>query len=522
MTLVLEVEHLTGTAFAALGPDTDAPDWPPQPDRIFSALVASWAARGSRDDERAALEWLERLDPPLIEASSGLPRRVPIHFVPPNDPGTGRSGDRSVMPQFRRRQPRRFPAFRPDDPTVRYRWCDAVVDPATLEALIRLAADTAYVGHSASLTRCRFLLDGTDSAPHALLPARRRVYPGRLQELRDGFASGRRPRPGDRATATLPPATERSHSVFASQWLLLEVVEADDSRVDGRPSDAGRPRVGVMPDLRAAAVVAKAIRDAVISGYKAIGLGDRVPALVSGHEPDRSPTRMPHMAVVPLAFTGVRHADGRVLGFAIVPPRGSGLLDDADFGAAMRALVRRGEEGSGGSRPVMRIWRTAKDGHVPFEIALAPTLQPTLRTLDPLSYTAPARVFATVTPIVLDRHLKATGAAKHDEIVQGIVAACRNIGLPEPEMIETRWGPRPAVVPEKHSAVVGAPSAWPSGGAPVWTRWRLPPSLASRPLTHAVLRFAEPIEGPVILGAGRHVGLGLCRAYPDLEPGVER
>lgn len=516
MTLVLEIEHLTGVAFAALGPDTDAPDWPPQPDRVFSALVASWAARGSRDDERAALEWLERLEPPLIEASQGLPRRVPIHFVPPNDPGTGRSGDRSVMPQFRRRQPRRFPAFRPDDPTVRYRWSGATVDPATLEALIRLAADTAYVGHSASLTRCRFLLDGSGGAAGPMVPARRRVYPGRMKELREGFASGRRPRPGDRVTTSSTPAIERPHSVFAPEWLLLEAVEADDSGVDWRPG------AGAMPDLRACAVVAKAIRDAVLSGYKAIGLGDRIPALVSGHDPDGKPARAPHMAVVPLAFTGFRHADGRVLGFAIVPPRGSGLLDDADFGAAMRALIRQGGGRSGGLRPVLRIWRSSETGQVPFEVVLAPTLEPGRRTLDPERYTTPARTFATVTPIVLDRHLKTTGAATHDEMVQGIVTACRNIGLPEPETIETPWGPRPAVVPDKHSAVVGAPSAWPSGRGPAWTRWRLPPSLASRPLTHAVLRFAEPVEGPVILGAGRHVGLGLCRAYPDVEPGAER
>jgi CRISPR-associated protein Csb2 len=64
MTLVLEIEHLTGVAFAAVGPDSDAPDWPPQPDRVFSALVASWAARGRREDERRALEWLERQDAP--------------------------------------------------------------------------------------------------------------------------------------------------------------------------------------------------------------------------------------------------------------------------------------------------------------------------------------------------------------------------------------------------------------------------------------------------------------------------
>jgi CRISPR-associated protein Csb2 len=31
------------------------------------------------------------------------------------------------------------------------------------------------------------------------------------------------------------------------------------------------------------------------------------------------------------------------------------------------------------------------------------------------------------------------------------------------------------------------------------------------PAPHAVIRFAEPVDGPVILGAGRFTGLGLCR-----------
>ncbi len=116
-------------------------------------------------------------------------------------------------------------------------------------------------------------------------------------------------------------------------------------------------------------------------------------------------------------------------------------------------------------------------------------------------YTGPAFVFATVTPIVLDRHLKEKGAARQEESAGQIAAACRNIGLPEPE----------AVVVDKHSAIEGAPAAYPSGKSPRWMNWRLPPSLASRQLTHAVIRFAEPIDGPMILGAGRFVGLGVCR-----------
>jgi CRISPR-associated protein Csb2 len=56
MTLVLEIEYLLGTAFAAQEEDNPAPDWPPQPDRVFSALVASWAARGEHSGEHQALE----------------------------------------------------------------------------------------------------------------------------------------------------------------------------------------------------------------------------------------------------------------------------------------------------------------------------------------------------------------------------------------------------------------------------------------------------------------------------------
>jgi hypothetical protein len=31
MSLILEIEYLSGIAFAAIGPDREAPDWPPQP-----------------------------------------------------------------------------------------------------------------------------------------------------------------------------------------------------------------------------------------------------------------------------------------------------------------------------------------------------------------------------------------------------------------------------------------------------------------------------------------------------------
>jgi CRISPR-associated protein Csb2 len=55
--LAFEVEYLSGVARAA-NDRGDSPDWPPQPDRLFSALVATWAARGEQPAEREALQWL--------------------------------------------------------------------------------------------------------------------------------------------------------------------------------------------------------------------------------------------------------------------------------------------------------------------------------------------------------------------------------------------------------------------------------------------------------------------------------
>lgn len=495
MSLVLEIEYLSGVCFAALGPDSDLPDWPPQPDRVFSALVATWGARGERADEAEALEWLESQPVPKLEASEHSPRTAPISFVPPNDAESGRSGNRAVLPAFRRRQPRRFPATRPDLPLVRLIWSDVSPSEDTFAALEALAADTAYVGHSASLTRCRFQRGPAGSLSGQVRSPRRRVYPGRLAELRRSYelfaaSGGKRGRP--LAGAPVRPEPEAEHRppyAFEDRWLLLEHVD------------------GQMPDVRAAALVAKAIRDALLCGYRRAGLEDRIPEVVSGHAADGSPSRKPHLAIVPLPFTGFPYADGHIMGFALVPPRGSEILADDDLRRALRRIAPLDEHH--GWRVVTVRPKAGKSPEPPFSVALSPTFEPPpgKSSLDPALYRGPARTFATITPIALDRHLKQTGEARNAEIADQLLGACRNVGLPQAEI----------VVSDKHSAFEGAPSAYPSGKSPPWLRWRMPATLRSRQLTHAVLRFPEPVQGPVLLGAGRYVGLGLCRPLSDPE-----
>ena len=462
--LTVEVEYLTGVARAA-NDRGDAPDWPPQPDRLFSALVASWAARGKRSEERAALEWLEQATPPMVEASSAASRIVAKVFVPPND-DAGTSV--TVLPERRRRQERRFPACIPVDPVVRWLW-SAEPSAAVAAALDALARDTSYLGHSASLIRCTVRLQGEQGDAVA---TRRVVYPGRLAELERGFEAGQRPAPGAitaTASVSLPAPPE---SVFGADWIVF--------------ADAG----GWRPDALAAAVVTKTLLKAVQAGYAP----DAAPAWISGHEADGTPVATAHLAALPLLDAGWAWSQGRLMGIALAIPRAleNGIAPDGELGL-FRALANINVAGPGELEIALRL----PGGQ---EWLLRREAMPDAKSLRPGRYAGTARVWASVTPIALDRHPKAAG-----DIEATITAACERIGLPKPLR----------VVAGKHTAIRGVPSARPSSGAPDWSGWRMPSSLKGRRLSHAVIEFASPIAGPLLLGAGRFVGLGLCLPLPE-------
>src|SRR6266481_2330035 len=72
-------------------------DWPPSPARLFQALVAG-AARGGviAEADRAALEWLEALAPPVIAAPAHRTGQPFASFVPNNDLDAGGGDPRRV------------------------------------------------------------------------------------------------------------------------------------------------------------------------------------------------------------------------------------------------------------------------------------------------------------------------------------------------------------------------------------------------------------------------------------------
>lgn len=474
--LALEIELLTGVYRASL-PDRGGAEWPPHPERVFSALAQAWGDGGRDPVERAALEWLEALPAPAIAASDMADtheRSAPTVFVPPNDV---RGDDVTVLPDRRRRHDRTFRVAAPADPVVKLIWQEAPAGGQHGPALDALAHRVASLGHSASLVRFSFgevAPDGPRWEPDSDGSIALRVpHRGRLRRLEEWRAQAERPRPGVSLRYREPgsaPKPQAPKSMFggADDWFVFE--------------DSG----GSRPDLLAFAHVAKCVRASLMSHGP-----QPPPELISGHASAGAATTSPHVTVVPLANVGWSYATGDLLGFAVVLPRGLAAIERRPVLEALAGFAHLGQEQETAwaelrlSRDL--VWRVER------------TAAPSRSSLRPARWCAEATVWASVTPVLLDRF------PEHDDPVEEarlIAAACRNIGLPEPLAIEIH----------KHSALRGAPSAYPARGNRTRPDWSFPAGakFVQRPRRHVVLRFAGPVEGPVILGAGRFHGLGLC------------
>jgi CRISPR-associated protein Csb2 len=93
--------------------------------------------------------------------------------------------------------------------------------------------------------------------------------------------------------------------------------------------------------------------------------------------------------------------------------------------------------------------------------------------------------------VLLDRFPKSGRHSAEAILTRG----CEYVGLPRPvEVVADRFSPLYGVEPSFRFVI---------------RRHRALPK--ARLYTHVSLTFAEPVRGPVLLGAGRYFGLGLCR-----------
>lgn len=454
--LVLELEFLSGRFYGSDPTDRSVVEWPPHPSRLFFALVAMHHAEGGDPLERKALEWLESQGAPRIAASDATRRTAPVVYVPINDPKANKP---EVIPTDRTRKERCFPSATPIDPFVRYIW-PSQPDTDLLSALKRLCQRVVCVGHSTSLARISIAANSPKpnwvpdpKGRHSL----RTPVGGLLTALEESYSQhqGLRPR-------NLPTGFTLYRNESPEEKVLEPHLGVWDQGWVG-------VRISPRASLRSALALTEAFRGALMS------LGPQPsPPWLAGHEPDGKPTHQPHLAVIPLADVGHRHARGMIMGMAAVMPRALGLTERAilfEIISTMRVLT------VGGSR---------------FEVEALED-RPDRWSLDVRNWVGPSLEWASVTPVVLDRFPKDPFGEEAEQIIR---RSCRDIGLLEPLDVSIQVASPHLGVPEAKQFParrrIGRPSRWHS---------------------HVILRFPEPVRGPVLLGAGRHYGYGLFKPW---------
>ncbi|MGH3280370.1 MAG: type I-G CRISPR-associated protein Csb2 [Trebonia sp.] len=434
-------------------------------------------------------------------------------------------GALQVLPENRGKQGRTYPTVIPDKATVWFVWPSAQPSTADRKALDGLLDRVARLGHSSTLVACR--CDETGPATIATwvpggageaASVRVRVpRPGLFDRLELAYQAhhGAEPRtlPAGIVSYRRPGHVRRQARVphLGGDWYVLGF--------DG-------PR---FPAVTQALAVAKAARGALLTHGE-----QPAPEIISGHQErppgDSGPTppaRRTHLAVVPLLNAGNAHSDGTIFGIAFILPDGCSPQDRHAVEHALRGWAAADESaefrlvlpaGDAGQPPRHRLQELGVDrGGEPEQDWVTP-LTSRRKTTTRDYWCRPARRWLTVTPIALDRfpgNLRSTQQETRDradaEAAAGIVQACVHAGLAAEPSDITR------VTVRLDAPLVGIPAS-PVGRAGPGQR-RFPGYRvgqgAPRACVHAEIEFAEPVRGPVLIGAGRFLGYGLCLPGPD-------
>ena len=537
----VSIEFLEGRVIAARPDKPSQLEWPIEPARVFMALVAAFHEGQGSTAQRAALEWFESLEPNFIEAPAVFERSVLTIFVPVND--------RVDDPTQRSKQPRTFPSGYVGSAPMLY-YFDETIPQEHVDALQSLLRSVVRIGHSSSLVRCHLLVG--DFQEHALGAQAnqaqcvwRRSSTGNFDvgakrsamrvSSRGTLSRLERDYKGDaieeyaRLTEAILTATKKPD--------VTKAKNARDKLFPRQPTPT-RPVFGVRSSycleelshttkrplltvfdptvfplakiegnalgLESTLIVTSAMRNLILKLFQ-----QDAPAWVSGHETDGSKALAPHMAIIPLPFVGNKtfiqsdlepgknkriqeYADGHLLGLGLVFPRtladhekaetlGDLLFDE--LGTSKEILLTLGRFGE---------WRLVREAR-----EVAP------RALTPETWSKASRYWASVSPIVLNRFPKKSKEedlqAWTEEVNEIVSQSCEHIGLMRPVAVRIL----------KHGPLVGVPSAKPDrSGFPLMKDLD---GKARGIQVHAVLEFEAPVQGPVILGAGRFRGYGLCK-----------
>lgn len=263
------------------------PEWPPTPDRVFQALVAT--AYELEMDVQPLLE-IEKIQPEIT-----FPEACPINsakvFVRSNQTTRQTPADLS-RPYVKLKEGAR----------LYYRYSNLPAEEA--DNLRALALNLTHIGRSQSQVIADVIDDSLaptpDWEPHArgelMLNA---PHEGRLKELDNTFNAGQR-----NQSAPMVSYRHTKNRYPSSNWRGLIVLKPSKS-------------VHVSRTVQ----VAEAVRTAILSVC-----GNEAPVWVHGHGQDNH-----HIAITPLANVGNKYADGMMTGIGIWLPKHLSRRDRAEI-----------------------------------------------------------------------------------------------------------------------------------------------------------------------------------------------
>lgn len=482
-------------------------DWPPSPARLFQALVAGASLGGPLGQrERDALAWLEsRQDPPTIGAPRES-RAQRVLFYMPNNDSDQIQGDPLRMAKIRTATKIAHPyVFDPEVPFV-YAWPlgQAPGDVEHARTICGLAERLYQLGRGVDMAWAwGEVLD--DGALDALWAA----YPGRSYCPSAGRSTTTLwcPRPGSLESLT------RRHEAFGKRFeyvkkgssvrvvfrrppMPLFQSVAYDSPPSRRLYELRAPTAhggfAPWPLERAHAIVVR-LRDAAVERLKRAIPSQRadIDRALVGRKPDGSNACPPEQRVriVPLPSIGHAHADREIRRVLVeVPPSCplraddvhwafSGLdVLDPETGEIQATLTRSDDEGFlrhyglTDDHHVWHVWRTVTPAALPE--------QARRRRIDPA------------------RKLQgAKGAEERStELLQAAVAVCQAL---------------------RHAGVRAAVQTMRVQREPFEGKGaRVEPfaegtRFDKHRLWHVEISFKEPVSGPLVIGDGRFLGLGV-------------
>lgn len=459
--LAIRCQFLQGTYQASPPGAPGVVEWPPHPGRFHVAMVAAaWALAADEVDPRdlEALRWLEGQGAPeLVCPPDAAERSAPLVYVPRN---LSKAEATDARGRIRRgedvgrqvgRTGRRFPTMVVGDEPVWFVWPDAKPDEGMRERLGRIVEAVQYLGSSRSPVACS-LADDPPAPTHrpgggGRTLALRTAAPGMTDQVL-AFREAEAP-PGLGSTVVYGDERleEGPHAVSGAFGSLVVM-----RRADGFPLG-----------IQHAGLVAERFRAAVLSCA-----GDAASAALHGHG------RNPHVAYLALPNVGHRYSDGSIMGVAAAIP--ADCTDDelAEIVTSVSGVDRLAIHG----------------GVVPWRLERAGGDGP--RTLDPATWIGPSRVWATATPVLLDRHPKASRGETFEGMVRrSFVHADLPVELVEGAVIQVNKAPflHGAVPAGLHSA----------------------PSNRKAVAFHVRVEFEREVRGPLLAGRGRYLGIGLLR-----------